>query len=230
MEDQSSQRRDSDAQVFSAELLSRKWLSQKAFEVELRRPETLHFKPGQTLCFNYKSEERYYSFVSLPDDPTIVLCVRHVETGFFSPILASAEIGTRFDFTGPHGYFIFTPSPRAPIFIATGTGVAPFVSMAGAGIKDFILLHGVGDVQNLYYKNRLAARAKKHIACVSGTSAETLAPDEYFRGRITEFLKQNLPPAAYDFYLCGRQDMIRDVMHLVDRRFPGSLVYYEVFY
>jgi ferredoxin-NADP reductase len=230
LEEQNSQRRDSDAHVFSTELLSRRWLSPKVFEVELRRPERLHFKPGQTLCFVYRSEERYYSFVSSPDDSTIALCVRHVETGFFSPILASAGIGTPFDVTGPHGYFIFTPSPRAPIFIATGTGVAPFVSMAGAGVKDFTLLHGVSDVQDLYYKNRLAASAKKHIPCVPGTSAQTLAPDACFRGRVTEFLMQNLPPAAYDFYLCGRQDMIRDVMHLVDRRFPGSLVYYEVFY
>jgi ferredoxin-NADP reductase len=229
LEKQSSQRRDSDAQFFSTELLSRKWLSPKVFEIELRRPERLHFKPGQTLCFIYRSEERYYSFVSSPDDPTIVLCVRYVETGFFSPILASAGIGTSFDFTGPHGYFIFTPSPRAPIFIATGTGVAPFVSMAGAGVKDYTLLHGVSDVPDLYYKNRLAASAKKHVPCLSA-STETLAPDAYFRGRVTEFLMQNLPPAVYDFYLCGRQDMIRDVMHLVDRRFPGSLVYYEVFY
>ena len=229
MEQQNPQGRDGDAQVYSAELLGRKWLSPKAFEVELSRPANLHFKPGQTLCFIYESEERYYSFVSSPDDPTIVLCIRNVESGFFSPILASAEIGTPFEFTGPHGYFIFSPSPRAPIFIATGTGVAPFVSMAGAGVKDYILLHGVSDVQDLYYKNRLAASAKKHIPCVSG-SVEILAPEAYFRGRVTEFLKQNLLPAAYDFYLCGRQDMIRDVMHLVDSRFPGSLVYYEVFY
>ena len=87
MENQSSQRRDSDAQIFSAQLLNRKWLSSKAYEVELSRPETLRFKPGQTLCFIYKSEERYYSFVSSPDDPTIALCVRHVETGFFSPFI-----------------------------------------------------------------------------------------------------------------------------------------------
>jgi len=33
-----------------------------------------------------------------------------------------------------------------------------------------------------------------------------------------------------DFYLCGRQDMIRDVTLLIDEEFQGSLVYSEVFY
>jgi hypothetical protein len=34
----------------------------------------------------------------------------------------------------------------------------------------------------------------------------------------------------YDFSLCGREEMIRDVILLVDQRFPDSLVYTESFY
>ena len=35
---------------------------------------------------------------------------------------------------------------------------------------------------------------------------------------------------AYDFYLCGREEMIRDVTLLVDEAFPGSRVYAEIFF
>jgi NAD(P)H-flavin reductase len=49
-------------------------------------------------------------------------------------------------------------------------------------------------------------------------------------GRVSDYLEAHLPDGAYDFYLCGRQDMIRDVTLLVDEKFPGSLVYAETFY
>ena len=49
-------------------------------------------------------------------------------------------------------------------------------------------------------------------------------------GRVTEYLDQHLTPGTYDFYLCGRSEMIRDVTLLIDERFPGSLVYTELFY
>jgi hypothetical protein len=47
---------------------------------------------------------------------------------------------------------------------------------------------------------------------------------------VTDYIRNRLPPRTYDFYLCGRQDMIRDVTLLVDERFDGSLVYSEIFY
>jgi benzoate/toluate 1,2-dioxygenase reductase subunit len=55
-------------------------------------------------------------------------------------------------------------------------------------------------------------------------------PANTFRGKVTGYLEQHLTPEAYDFYLCGRSEMIRDVTLLVDERFPGSLVYTESFY
>jgi len=43
-------------------------------------------------------------------------------------------------------------------------------------------------------------------------------------------LQKHLPTAVYDFYLCGRGEMIREVTWLVDEKFPGSLLYSELFY
>jgi len=50
-----------------------------------------------------------------------------------------------------------------------------------------------------------------------------------FAGRVTGYLGGHLPSGAYDFYLCGKGEMIRDVIHLVDQKFPDSLVYTEPF-
>jgi ferredoxin-NADP reductase len=47
---------------------------------------------------------------------------------------------------------------------------------------------------------------------------------------VTEYLQQHLPPAPYDFYLCGRREMIRDVTWLADEQYPDSRIYSETFY
>jgi hypothetical protein len=39
-----------------------------------------------------------------------------------------------------------------------------------------------------------------------------------------------MPRIPYDFYLCGRGDMVRDVTLIVDELFSGSLLYTETFY
>jgi ferredoxin-NADP reductase len=48
--------------------------------------------------------------------------------------------------------------------------------------------------------------------------------------RVTDFLEQKLSPGSYDFYLCGRGEMVRDATHIIDRRFPGARVFSELFF
>jgi hypothetical protein len=43
-------------------------------------------------------------------------------------------------------------------------------------------------------------------------------------------MSRRLAPGRYDFYLCGRQDMIRDAIHIVDDRFGDSRIFTEAFY
>jgi ferredoxin-NADP reductase len=138
--------------VYSAAVLNRHWLSEKTFEIELTRPSSFAFKPGQRIRSISESIERDYSLISTSADPHLGLCVRQVEGGILSPALASAIAGTRFYFTGPHGHFTFRPSPRRAIFVATGTGIAPFVSMGRSGANGFLLLHGVPAASELYYE------------------------------------------------------------------------------
>jgi len=212
------------------ELMQRRRLTKNAFEVELTRPPAFEFKAGQTIRFIHESMERYYSLVSTPADPTLVLCVYDVPRGNFSPVLAKAEIGTAFRITGPHGYFTFNPSERTPVFVATGTGIAPFVSMGRFGIADFNIIHEVESAADLYYQDLFRKIASSYTACLFTPSEADLSTPDTFHGNAAGYIKENLPPASYDFYLCGGLEMTRAVTLLADEHFPGSYVFKEVFF
>ena len=208
-------------------MLERKWISDKTFEIKFTRPSTFQFEPGQRVRLIHKSVERDYSLISAPGDSSLALCIRHIAGGAYSSILVDARIGERLSFSGPHGYFLFYPSKRPAVLIATGTGIAPFCAMARSDIKGFTLLHGIRSPGEGYYAALFQARAKLYITCLS---AETQLPPGSFRGRVTDYLKNELPIKTYDFYLCGRSEMIRDAIAIIDDRFKGSLVHTEIFY
>jgi ferredoxin-NADP reductase len=212
---------------FSTRVIARRHLSSKAFELTLVKPPTFAFVPGQRVRLRHGKTERDYSIASAPAEDTIRLCIRTVERGLLSPQLAGAPAGTAMTFSGPHGYFTFKASPRRAVFVATGTGIAPFGSMAASGVSGFILLHGSAGPEELYYRDLFRSRAATYVACLSDNRAAAV---EDYAGRVTGYLETHLPPQAYDFYLCGRQEMIRDVTLLADERFQGSLVYTEIFY
>ncbi len=216
--------------IYSAKLLNRRWLTDKVFEVELSRPANFHFAAGQRIRLLHEMLQRDYSLTTAPNDPTLALCLEKVEGGEYSPILASSEIGTILSFTGPHGYFTYRPSKKPAIFVATGTGIAPFLSMVSDGVTDFTLLHGVRTAKSLHYEDIFRRTARSHIPCLSAAPHEAGSRENVFHGRVGLYLAQHLPKGIYDFYLSGRQEMVRDVTLLVDEIFPGSLIYSEIFY
>ena len=219
-----------ESRVYSSKLLDRRWLTEKVFEIELSKPASFQFMAGHRIQLLRGDMQRDYSLITGPADSTLALCVYNLAGGRFSPVLASAPVGSSLSFTGPHGYFTYRPSARQAVFVATGTGIAPFLSMVRSGITGFTLLHGVRTPKELYYQDDFRRTARLYVPCLSATFSAKGAPDTGFRGRVIQYLEEHLPLGEYDFYLCGGQKMIRDVLFLVDTRFPGSLVYTEIFY
>jgi benzoate/toluate 1,2-dioxygenase reductase subunit len=215
------------AQNYSTELIERRWLSNKSFELTLEKPTAFEYLAGQWIRLIQGAVERDYTLATAPTDPNLALCIRNLESGILVSALSHAPVGTRFNFNGPHGYFTFKPSNRPAVFVAAGTGVAPFVSMARSGVTGFTLLHGVRTASENYYASVLKSTAKHYILCLSEGRA---SPQDVFPGRVTDYLYNNLAPGSYDFYLCGRREMIRDVTICVDEKFPDSLVFTEIFY
>ena len=220
----------SDPEIHSATLLNRRWLTDKVCEVELSRPANFHFAAGQRIRILHEALQRDYSLITAPNDPTLALCLKEVEGGAYSPVLASTELGASLTFTGPHGYFIYRPSNNPAVFVATGTGIAPFLSIIRAGVTDFTLLHGVRTAKSLYYEDIFRRAARYYIPCLSAAPQEAGSHENVFHGKVGHYLAQHLPQGIYDFYLSGRQEMVRDVTLLVDERFSGSLIYSEIFY
>jgi ferredoxin-NADP reductase len=215
------------AGAFTVRVRANRRLSANAFELTLTRPPDFSFLAGQRLRIECDGAQRDYSIVSSPAEPLLRLCIRRVAGGRLSARLAHADVDEALTFTGPHGYFTFKTSARPAVFAATGTGIAPFCAMAGDGVSGFTLLHGVKTPADLYYRDLIQPRASAYVACLS---AGRPAEPAHHPGWVTDYIRNCLPPRAYDFYLCGRQDMIRDATLLIDERFPESLVYTEVFY
>jgi benzoate/toluate 1,2-dioxygenase reductase subunit len=213
--------------TYTAVLLKRQWLSDRSFEIILSPPPQFTFQPGQRICLRLGGHERDYSIVSAPGDPELALCIRCVAGGRVSVLLSVIDIGSSLLISGPYGYFTYKPSPRPAVFIATGTGIAPFCSMARSGVSGFTLLHGVSRTDDLYYSSLFRKSAKKYVPCLTENRK---LPADAFKGNVAAYLQRHLEPKAYDFYLCGRREMIRDVTLLIDERFPESLVYTELFY
>ena len=218
---------EANSEIYSTQLLDRRWLSRKSIELRLAKPPLFSFDPGQRICLIHNSVERDYSIVSAPADPDLILCIRKVKKGILSPRLSEITRGTHLQFTGPHGYFTFKPSHRPAIFAATGTGLAPFCSMVRSGITEIALLHGVGLEADLYYADLLRPAVKSYIPCLSKPDGLS---KNYFSGRVTDYLQNKLAPGEYDFYLCGSREMIHDATLLIDERFEGSLIYTEIYY
>ena len=215
-------------QIHTFELLQRNRLSADSFELAISRPLHFTFQPGQRIRLLDRSQERDYSLANAPEDAFLRLCIRRVQGGSFSTQLYTAAIGSRFEFTGPHGHFLFRPSGRSAVFVATGTGAAPFASMARAGERGFTLLHGVRAPEDLLYADLFQTTANVYVPCISGETSP--AARMMYQGWVTSYVDRELPPDEYDFYLCGRSEMIRDVTWLIDDRFPGSKVYSEIFF
>lgn len=210
--------------------MARRWLADTVFELRLSRPAGFAFLPGQCIRVHAGGRQRDYSLVSAPADPELVLCVAQVPGGPVSTALAGADTGSTVALEGPFGHFVFRPSPRVPIFVATGTGVAPFVAMARAGIRGFVFVHGVRLPDHLYYRKELAAAASRYVGCLSADEPPPSGEGQgFFAGRVTSFIATQLDAADYDFYVCGQSGMIRDVLALIDTRFAGSLVFTETF-
>ncbi len=219
---------NSSESLYSVAVLDLRWLTGEVFEIRFERPAGFDYQPGQKISFVDGPLRRDYTLVGRVDADELSFCVRHVPNGRFSPRLARASSGDRFQITAPFGYFTYKASSRSAVFVATGTGIAPFVAYAHNGTRGFDLLHGGRTTESLYYRDILADAADRYIACISGEPPREPLADA-FVGRVDQYLATVFPEGVYDFYLCGRSGMIRDVTRVIDRRFRDSRVFMEAF-
>lgn len=215
--------------AFSTTLEHRKWFSSDAFELSCTRPKGFHFRSGQHIALNIDGEERDYTIVSPENSDKLLLLVKELEGGKVSKKLAQIPVGKELQMSGPGGYLVERPTDKQRVLVATGTGIAPFVSMLANGMEAALLLHGARNMEELYYRHILEKTIPKYIPCLSGEPCREES-DFCYDGYVTGYIRDLLPGGEYEFYLCGKWDMIKDVTHIIDNRFPDSSVYSEGFY
>jgi ferredoxin-NADP reductase len=212
---------------FMAVLADRRWLAPGILEFRLRRPNGFKFIPGQFLRFIMDGYQREYTMVSRPEAQTLVFCIAVVDGGRFSASIQHARIGSVFQVSGPLGHFIFQGTATPAVFVATGIGISSFAAFCRGGAACAVLLHGVRHPDGLIYRDVLQSSVKSYVACIGTPSTTTGDGIEVFPGHVTGYLNSELAPGAYDFYLCGRRDMIRDATAIIDGRFGDSRLFIE---
>lgn len=215
---------------FNVQVIGNRRLTDNTFEIRFRRPENFEFLAGQKISVMHGDLYRDYSLISPRQGDHLAICVRRISGGALSPVLAGAGDGDPFKITPAFGYFLYNPSQNPAIFIATGTGIAPFVAFAHDGVQNYLLLHGVRTKSELYYRDLLSPAARQYTPCLSTPEDKSNDDPKIFYGRVTEFLEHKLPDGIYDFYLCGRGEMLRDATRIIDRRFEGSRMFSELFF
>jgi ferredoxin--NADP+ reductase/benzoate/toluate 1,2-dioxygenase reductase subunit len=189
----------------------------------------MEFKAGQHIIVGLEGElnQREYSVYSGEKDDYLEILVREVLVGSVSQHLKHSKPGQLLQVNGPFGTFrleSFDMFSKKLIFIATGTGISPFRSFIRSypGI-DYTLIHGVRYNSEAYDRNDYDQ--ERYILC---TSKENKGAH---KGRVTSFLPTFKVNHDMLFYICGNNNMIYEVYHILrDKGIPDEKIFTEVYF
>ncbi len=204
-----------------------RFLTDETFVIKLDRGD-IQFKSGQHIIVGLKGElnQREYSVYSGEHDDYLEILVREVLTGTVSQQLMHSEPGQLLQVNGPFGSFGIESYDlsRKLVFIATGTGISPFHSFVKSyPAIDYTLIHGVRHNVEAYEKKEYDP--KRYILC---TSKEN---NGGHKGRVTRFLSTYRVNSDMLFYLCGNNNMIYEVYHILrDKGIPDENIFTEVYF
>ena len=189
----------------------------------------MEFKAGQNLNLGIKGdpEKRDYSIYSGENDDYLEILVKEVEEGLVSKQLKKLKPGDELEVEGPFGFFTLNESEiqtKKYLFIASGTGIAPFHSLAKSYPKlDYKLIHGIRYIKEAYESSHY--HPDRFISCT------TKDDQGGFKGRVTEYLKQNLTDKETLIYLCGNVNMIYDAFDILkEQGIPSANLHAEVYF
>jgi len=189
----------------------------------------LKFRAGQHIAISLPDsiETREYSIYSGENDEFLEVLIKVVETGTMSKIFKKLQIGDVIRVFQPVGYFVLKEDliPKASfVLISSGTGIAPYHSFVKSYSKlNYKILHGIRFAEEAYEKHDY--ESDKYIACVSREN------QDYFHGRVTDYLKKNVLDKTAIYYLCGNYEMIEDVHNLlIEKGIANSNIQTEVYF
>jgi ferredoxin/flavodoxin---NADP+ reductase len=203
------------------------WLTDSTFTIEMGR-DGFTFEAGQYINVGLPNdiEMREYSLYSAPEDETMAILVKLVDSGLVSRKLSQVTPGTALRVEGPFGFFTIPEAERSKplLFVSTGTGISPFRSFVRAYPDlSYTLVHGVRYTNELY--NWDEYRPESRIACISRESGGD------FSGRTTDWLREHDIDPESRCYLCGNCDMIYEAYDILrDKGVTSDDIHAEVYF
>jgi len=151
--------------------------------------------------------------------------------------------GTRLCVNAPRGKFYLDPNDNTPVVLLSGgVGITPMISMLNAIIESgsrrpVWFVHGARHGREhamASHTRRMAAENDNlnvHVSFSQPRPEDSEGRDYDSRGHVNiELLKQMLPPAAYDFYLCGPTPFMKSLYNgLLNGGVAETRIHYEFF-
>jgi len=204
-------------------------LTESTYVLETER-KGMEFEAGQHILLGepVNIHKREYSIYSGTKDESLEVLIKEVENGLVSKQLKKLKPGDMLEIEGPLGFFSIDPEmikqKRKFLFVASGTGISPFHSMIKSIPEmDYQLLHGVRFTDEAYEKH--AYDPDRYILCTSRDEKGD------FKGRVTDYIKQNEFDRDTVCYFCGNFNMIREAMNLMEKKgIPPAQLHAEVYF
>lgn len=212
------------------------------FTFKLVEPTEINFLPGQYLILKVNTKPRLYSiFSSNKAKNQVDFIIEIIPGGLASTYFLGLKIGDQVEFQGPLGQFTLRENNKEKIFLTTGTGIAPVISILESYSLDvarFQLYWGLKTYKEVYLFEELKKFSPK--ICLSRESSLDLIPkelSEYFElGRIDSCFNNQFDDKtveqlnSYDYYLCGRKDIIESLkVFLLAKNIHQENIYFEKF-
>ncbi len=188
------------------------------------------FEPGQYLAVGAvgRIDMREYSIYSPLSAGYFEVLIKKVSNGSVSRQLSAMKSGDTVRVDGPFGFFTIDANARENkelVFIATGTGISPFHCFAQSYPSlDYRVLHGVRYCDEAVYHAKTSFARDRYIICSSRDDGD-------YRGRVTDWLRENQTSIKALYYLCGNCDMIYEAFDLLQEKgVPSDQLFAEVYF
>ncbi len=215
------------ASRFSVELLSRKPLSGSVHRLRFAPQAPFKWHAGQHVAVGGDGQDLFlpYSIASAYDVRRPGQFELAVAFGAGADGLDALEVGGTLECEGPFGDFVWQtlPSPAA-LLVGVGTGVAPLRALieeelARPSPVRLLLIAGHRAPQDVLFANDFAELAAEHarfrfVPTVTSPENAWLGERGRVQARVTAAVSALGP---LDAYVCGRLDMVEDVVALLTR-------------
>jgi ferredoxin-NADP reductase len=206
----------------SVKILSAEAVTHNVRRYRLEKPEGFRFEPGQATELSidtpgYDDRKNPFTFTSLNDDDFLEFTIKsYFDREGVTKKLWDLHAGDRLLLREPWGTITY----KGPgVFLAGGAGVTPFIAIlrqlqkdgALAGNRLVVSDRSEGDI--ILRQEFEAMEGLEHDWVITDQDDTTL-----YRGRIDEdYLRQRVADVGQNFYVCGPDQMVRDVREILGR-------------